>query len=115
MATPGVHVLGDATLSAPAMPKSGSMANNHAKIAASAIVATMTGQPLNAAPIIINTCYSYVSDREAMHVDSVHRWDAGKKTLEPVAGAGGVSSQRSEIEKGFADAWATNIWADTLA
>ena len=114
VAAPGVHVLGDATLSAPAMPKSGSMANNHAKIAASAIVATMTGQPRNPTPIIINTCYSYVSDREAMHVDSVHRWDAGKKTLEPVAGAGGVSSQRSELEKGFADAWATNIWADTL-
>src|SRR6185503_2274151 len=31
-----VHVLGDATLSAPAMPKSASMANNHAKIAAAA-------------------------------------------------------------------------------
>jgi sulfite dehydrogenase len=114
VAVPGVHVLGDATLSAPAMPKSGSMANNHAKIAASAIVATMTGQPVNPMPIIINTCYSYVSDREAMHVDSVHRWDAGKKTLEPVAGAGGVSSQRSELEKGFADVWAINIWADTL-
>src|SRR6266705_1083141 len=33
----GIHVLGDATLSAPAMPKSGHMANNHGKLAAAAI------------------------------------------------------------------------------
>ena len=114
VAVAGVYVLGDATLSAAAMPKSASMANNHAKIAASAIVATMTGQPLNPTPTINNTCYSYVSDREAMHVDSVHRWNPEKKALEPVAGSGGVSPQRSELEKQYADAWARNIWADTL-
>ena len=59
----GVHVLGDATLSAPAMPKSGSMANNHAKIAAAAIVELLNGrapQPVK----IINTCYSFVSQKE---------------------------------------------------
>ncbi len=115
IAVAGVYVLGDATLSAAAMPKSASMANNHAKIAASAIVATMTGQPVNPAPTINNTCYSYVSDREAMHVDSVHRWTPEKKTLEPVPGSGGVSAQRSELEKQYADAWARNIWADTLS
>jgi NADH dehydrogenase FAD-containing subunit len=114
VAVPGVHVLGDATLSAPGMPKSASMANNHGKIAASAIVALMTNQPLNPAPTINNTCYSYVSDREAMHVDSVHRWMPEKKMLEPVPGSGGVSGQRSELEKQYADAWARNIWADTL-
>jgi NADPH-dependent 2,4-dienoyl-CoA reductase/sulfur reductase-like enzyme len=114
VAVPGVHVLGDATLSAAGMPKSASMANNHGKIAASAIVALMTGQPLNPTPTINNTCYSYVSDREAVHVDSVHRWIPDKKALEPVPGSGGVSSQRSELEKQYADAWARNIWADTL-
>ena len=40
----GVHVLGDATLSAAAMPKSASMANNHAKIAAAAIVEILSGR-----------------------------------------------------------------------
>jgi sulfide dehydrogenase [flavocytochrome c] flavoprotein chain len=114
VAVSGVYVLGDATLSAAAMPKSASMANNHAKIAASAIVATMTGQPVNPMPTINNTCYSYVSDREAIRVTSVHRWIAEKKTLETVPGSGGVSSQRSELEKQYADAWAKNIWADTL-
>ena len=43
-AVKGVHVLGDATLSAPGMPKSGSMANNHAKIAAAAIVELLNGR-----------------------------------------------------------------------
>ena len=43
-AVKGVHVLGDATLSAPAMPKSASMANNHAKIAAAAIVELLNGR-----------------------------------------------------------------------
>ena len=113
-AVPGIHVLGDATLSASAMPKSGSMANNHGKLAAAAIVAHLTGQPINPQPVIANTCYSYVSDKEAMHVASVHRYDADKKTILPVAGAGGVSAQRSELEKGYADAWARNIWADAL-
>ena len=58
---------------------------------------------------------SYVSDREAMHVNSVHRYDPEKKTLVTVPGSGGVSSQRSELEKAYADAWARNIWADMLA
>jgi sulfite dehydrogenase len=113
-AAPGIHVLGDATLSAAAMPKSASMANNHGKIAAGAIVAQLLGQPVNPQPVIANTCYSYVSDKEAMHVTSVHRYDMDKKTLLPVAGAGGLSSARNELEKGYADAWARNIWADSL-
>ena len=113
-AVAGVHVLGDATLSASAMPKSASMANNHAKIAAGSIVALLTGQQVNPEPVIANVCYSYVSDKEAMHVTSVHRYDAAKKTILPVVGAGGVSPQRSELEKSYADAWARNIWADSL-
>ena len=111
---PGIHILGDATLSASAMPKSASMANNHAKIAAGALVAQLTGQPVNAQPVIANVCYSYVSAKEAMHVTSVHRYDADKKTILPVAGAGGVSGQRSELEKTYADTWSRNIWADSL-
>jgi sulfite dehydrogenase len=113
-AVKGVHVLGDATLSAPGMPKSGSMGNQHAKLCAAAIVATINGQAPDAAPKIVNTCYSMVSDSEAIRVSSVHTWDAGQKTLIPVKGAGGVSSARSELEGKFAWAWAQNIWQDTL-
>jgi hypothetical protein len=45
----------------------------------------------------------------------VHRYDADKKTMLPVAGAGGVSSAANELEGRYAMAWARNIWADTLA
>ena len=114
VAVPGVYVLGDATLSAQAMPKSASMANNHAKIAAAAIVASLTGQPVPSSVVISNTCYSYVSDREAVHVNAVYRYDIDKKTMLPVAGSGGLSAQRNELEKAYADAWANNIWADSL-
>lgn len=113
-AVTGVHVLGDATLSASAMPKSASMANNHAKIAAGALVALLTGRPVNPQPVIANVCYSYVSDKEAIHVVSVHSYDPAKMTILSVAGSGGVSAQRSELEKTYADTWARNIWADAL-
>ena len=113
-AAKGIHVLGDATLAAPAMPKSASMANNHAKIAVAAILAQVLGEAPNPQPVIANTCYSYVSDSEAVHVTSVHRYDAEKKTLLTVPGSGGVSSARSALEKAYADAWARNIWSDTL-
>jgi sulfide dehydrogenase [flavocytochrome c] flavoprotein chain len=113
-AVKGVHVLGDATLSAPGMPKSGSMANNHAKIAAAAIVELLSGrapQPVK----IINTCYSFVSEKEGIRVSSVHEWDAGQGTLVAVKGSGGVSAARSEAEGTFAWNWARTIWADSLA
>lgn len=110
----GIHVLGDATLSAPAMPKSGHMANEHGKLAAAAIIELMNGGQPSATPMITNTCYSFVSDREAIHVASVHRYDAAQKTLVTVPGSGGVSAQRSELEGAYANAWAKNIWSDML-
>ncbi|OGA27257.1 MAG: flavocytochrome C [Betaproteobacteria bacterium RIFCSPLOWO2_02_FULL_68_150] len=113
-AVKGVHVLGDATLSAPLMPKSASMANQHAKICASAVVAMLNGRSPNPEPKIANTCYSYVSDKEAIHVASVHTWNDKDKTLTTVPGAGGVSSARNALEGAYAWAWAMNIWQDAL-
>jgi sulfide dehydrogenase [flavocytochrome c] flavoprotein subunit len=109
-----IHVLGDATLSAPAMPKSGHMANNHGKIAAAAIVELMNGREPNPQPVIANTCYSFVNDKEVIHVASVHRYDVAQKTLTVVPGASGVSAARSELEGGYGWAWTQNIWADML-
>jgi sulfite dehydrogenase len=112
-AAPGVHVLGDATLSAPAMPKSASMANNHAKVAAAAIVEIVNGR--NPEPVqILNTCYSFVSRKEAIRVSSVHAWDEKDRTLKTVAGSGGISAARSEAEGTYAWNWARTIWADSL-
>jgi len=107
--------LGDATLSASGMPKSGHMANAHAKLCAAALVELLNGREPIANPVINNTCYSFVSDKEAMHVASVHQYDPAQNTLLPVKGAGGVSAARSELEGGYAWSWARNIWADMLA
>lgn len=110
----GVHVLGDATLAAPAMPKSGHLANQHGKLAAAAIVEIMNGRSPDPSPVIGNTCYSFASDKEAMHVTSVHRYDPAQKTLLQVPGAGGLSARRSEAEGVYAWGWAQNVWADML-
>ncbi len=113
-AVKGVHVLGDATLSASAMPKSGSMANQHAKVCAAAVVALLKGQPVNADTMMMNTCYSFVSGDSAMHVASVHRYDATQKSILPVKGSGGISSAASSAEAAYAWGWARNIWAEAL-
>jgi sulfite dehydrogenase len=97
------------------MPKSASMANQHGKLCAAAVIALLKGQPVNPDPVIMNTCYSFVSGRSAMHVTSIHHYNAAQKTLVPVKGAGGVSGKSSEAEALYAWGWARNIWADTLA
>jgi DNA-binding PadR family transcriptional regulator len=51
------------------MPKSGSMANGHAKVCAAAVVALLRGEAPNSSPTLVNTCYSMVSDKHAIHVD----------------------------------------------
>ena len=110
-AAKGIHVLGDATLSASGMPKSGHMANQHGKTAAAAILAMLGGREPDPS-VMTNTCYSFVSDKEVIHVASVHQWEAAQGTILPVKGAGGVSSARSEQEGAYAWSWAQNIWAD---
>jgi sulfide dehydrogenase [flavocytochrome c] flavoprotein chain len=109
-----IHVLGDAIQIAQGMPKSGHMANAHAKVAAAAIVAELQGIEVNPQPLLTNVCMSFVDDTHVIHVASVHEYQAAKKSFFPVAGAGGVSAVRSELEGRYADAWAKNIWADML-
>ncbi len=109
-----VFVIGDAIQIAPAMPKSGHMANGHGKVAAAAIVAQLAGWDVNPAPMLNNTCYSFVDDRNVVHVASVHAYDTAEKTFKTVAGSGGVSPGPTELEGVYAMNWAQNIWADTL-
>jgi len=113
--TPGVHVLGDAIFPAPTMPKSGHMANQHGKLAAAAILNQLSGMEPSPTPVVMNTCYSFVDAKQAIHVASVHQYDAATKVVQPVKGAGGVSAARSELEGKVALGWAKNIWADMLA
>lgn len=109
-----IHVLGDAIAVAPLMPKSAHMANQHAKVCAAAVVDLLNGRAPYAQPMLTNTCYSYVSDHDVIHVASVHAYSAEKKTLLVVSGSGGVSAQASALEGEYAMNWARNIWADTL-
>lgn len=114
-AAPGVHVVGDALMAAPGMPKSGHLANQQGKLAAAAVLALLRGEPVAPAPLVMNTCYSFTTPSEAMHVASVHQYDPVDRTMKLVPGAGGLSPQASALEASYARGWADNIWADSLA
>jgi hypothetical protein len=107
--------VGDAIQLASLMPKSGHMANNHAKVAAAAIVCELSGWELDPEPMLTNTCYSFVDAKNVIHVSSVHRYDPVGKTFRTVAGSAGVSSGPSELEGAHAWSWARNVWADALS
>ena len=110
-----IHVLGDSIQIAPGMPKSGHMANSHAKVAAAAIVAELAGWEVNPAPMLTNTCYSFTDAKNVIHVASVHEYVAAEKTFKTVVGSGGVSPGPTELEGVYAWNWARTIWADSLA
>jgi len=109
-----IHILGDSIQIAPGMPKSGHMANSHAKVAAAAIVAELAGWEVNPAPMLTNTCYSFTDAKNVIHVASVHEYVAAEKTFKTVAGSGGVSAGPTEQEGSYAWNWARTIWADVL-
>ena len=109
-----IHVIGDAIQVAQGMPKSGHMANSHAKVTAAAIVAELQGLEIDPHPMLTNVCMSYVDATQAIHVASVHGYEAPKKSFFPVGGSGGVSDTHSALEGRYAEAWARNIWADML-
>ncbi|OGT06675.1 MAG: hypothetical protein A2143_13170 [Gallionellales bacterium RBG_16_57_15] len=106
-----VHVIGDSVSAA--LPKSGYMATSQAKICAAAIIELMQGQTPDQAPTIANTCYSMVSDSEAMHVAHIYRFNAEKQAMIAAEG-GGVSAQRSEVEGMLAGHWLENVLNDVL-
>jgi pyruvate/2-oxoglutarate dehydrogenase complex dihydrolipoamide dehydrogenase (E3) component len=108
---PNVHIIGDSVSAA--LPKSAHMATSQARVCANAIVAMMSQQAPDASPVFANTCYSFVSDKMAMHVANVYRYDANKKIMVSAEG-GGVSDKPSELEGKYAHAWAKNIWSDVL-
>ena len=110
-----IHVIGDSIQIASLMPKSGHMANSQAKVAAAAIVAELNDWELDPAPMLNNTCYSFVDDKRTVHVASVHAYVEAEKTFKPVPGSGGLSAAPNELEAGYAWNWARSIWADALA
>lgn len=110
---PNVHILGDSALTN--FPKSGSVANNTAKMCAYGLSEIFAGRTPDAAPVVTNTCYSASSDSTAFHVATVFRWDPEKKALVPPKGANGVSKEESELELAYMHSWKENVLNDTLA
>ena len=108
---PNVHVIGDSVSAA--LPKSAHMATSQARVCANAIVQLMNGGAPDPAPVFANTCYSYVNDKQAIHVANVYRYDEAKKIM-VAADGGGVSTSSSDLEGDYAKAWAANIWSDVL-
>jgi hypothetical protein len=109
---PRVHVIGDAIEAG--LPKSAHMANAQAKICAAAVVALMLEQSPEPSPAFANTCYSFVDDKQAMHISTLYHYDPAKQAMQ-AEGKGILSDHPSAQEGGDAEAWARQIWADTLS
>jgi len=105
----GIHVVGDSTIGLP-VPKSGNIANAMGKICATAIVQLLNDKPAAAIPPG-NTCYSWVSDREAIAVVNSYKIDNGKvvQIEQKLTPAQSVSVAQRAV------GWAQSIWSDMLA
>lgn len=102
-----IYVIGDSSV-AGAMPKSGYSANSEAKVCATNIVAKMNSRPLTEMSGV-NTCYSFLSAKEAVSVTGVYQVNKEKNVIEPVPGSVGVSPDLSELEAVYAQSWIKNI------
>lgn len=103
-----VYIVGDATV-AGQMPKSGFSANSQAKVAAIAIVESLSGRT-PPSPAFANTCYSLIAPKYGISVANVYRVNAQGL----VATEGGVSPlaqapQFRSQEATFADGWYESI------
>ena len=109
---PNIHVVGDATVAAP-MPKSGYVANSHAKQAVAAAAALLAGQE-PPVPVYFNTCYSHVGADYGISIVGIFR--PGPTGFIEQPNSGGVSPRSStmtperreevrRLEATYADGW----------
>jgi sulfide dehydrogenase [flavocytochrome c] flavoprotein chain len=106
-----IHVIGDACI-AGAMPKSGYSANSEAKTCATNLVALMNGKETTVMTGI-NTCYSFLSAKEAVSVAGVYT--VKDNAIIAVPNSGGVSPDLSEAEAVYASSWLNNILTEMSA
>ncbi len=103
-----IHVVGDATIGLP-VPKSGNVANAMGKICATAVVSLLNGKE---APQIApgNTCYSWVSDKEAIAVVNAYKIENGKvvQIEQKLTPGKSVGTAQNSL------AWRASIWNDML-
>jgi sulfide dehydrogenase [flavocytochrome c] flavoprotein subunit len=104
-----IFVIGDAHGST--VGKSGHFANSEAKLCAAAIIAQLSGEPVNPAPMLANACYSAITTSQASWATSVLAYQDGLMVTVP--GSGGEAPSTSDnYEQMFG--WSRNLWADTL-
>jgi sulfide dehydrogenase [flavocytochrome c] flavoprotein chain len=103
-----VHVIGDSTIGLP-VPKSGTIANSMGKICANAVVSLMSGRPAPSVPPL-NTCYSWVNDREVMAVVNAYKIENGKVVQIEQK----LTPAQSSMVAQHAIAWSQSIWQDVL-
>lgn len=110
----GIHVIGDASI-ATGLPKSGYAANSEAKVAASAVVAMLNGQPVGD-PSYVNTCYSLISPEYGISVAVVKELKDGKvTTLSKGVSPSEASADFRRHAAIYAESWYQSIMADTFA
>ena len=104
-----IHIIGDSTIGIP-VPKSGTVANAMGKIAANAVVSLVNGRAVTPMPPI-NTCYSWVNDREAMAVINSYKIENSKvvQIEQKLTPGQSVAFGQNALS------WAQSIWADVLA
>jgi sulfide dehydrogenase [flavocytochrome c] flavoprotein chain len=103
-----VHVIGDSTIGLP-VPKSGNIANAMGKIAAAVVVAQLNGRPVPQMPPG-NTCYSWVSDREAIAVVNSYKIENGKVVQIEQK----LTPAQSQAVAQNSLGWANSIWDDVI-
>jgi NADPH-dependent 2,4-dienoyl-CoA reductase/sulfur reductase-like enzyme len=103
-----IHVIGDSTIGLP-VPKSGNVANAMGKIVAAVVVAQLNGRPVPEMPPG-NTCYSWVSDREAIAVVNSYKIENGKVVQIEQK----LSPAQSTMMAQNAVGWSRSIWDDVI-
>lgn len=101
-----IHVIGDATISAP-MPKSAFSANLQAKICAIAVARLMSD--LEPEPTVLaNTCYSFITPDQAVSISGIYSNTLGQ--FRNIAGAGGMTPTGAMANVRVAEAAQAEAW-----
>jgi len=112
LADPDIHVVGDATLGGPDMPKTGHLAIQHGQAAARAILSQLDGRSLPE-PAMTDSSFSFIDDRRALHQSAVLRWAPAARRLERDADT--AADPASRVEGARAYEWARQAWIEVLS
>ncbi len=110
-----VYVIGDAiyTQIATAHPKSGLTASGMGQVLASNMLRTLRGEEV-INPVIGNSCYSLVSDTEAIWVATIYEYNPATKKIEVKNKANGIPKAASVENYNNLHSWVTNFFQNVF-